>query len=110
MVALANDASKTMITGIASGRSFVGHPEKSTLESIEAAGLPIDSGCDMGACGADPVVIVSGEEHISPPSDGELATLRRLGLEGSARLACVCKTSSGTVVIDLETDSHLART
>ncbi len=106
MVALAKDASKTMITDIASGRSFVGHPEKSTLESIEAAGFPIDSGCRMGACGADPVVIVSGEEHISPPSDGELATLRRLGLEGRARLACVCKTASGTVVIDLETDPY----
>jgi hypothetical protein len=38
-------------------------------------------------CGADPVAVCEGMEHLSPPSDDELATLRRLGLEGRARLA-----------------------
>lgn len=54
----------------------------------------------MGMCGADPIAIVEGMDALSPPSD-ELSTLRRLGLEGRARMACVCKATGGGVTIDL---------
>lgn len=104
--ALAQGASDGTVTERASGRSFAADPERSLLDSIESAGLPIDFGCRMGMCGADPVVVAEGSEHLSPPSEAELATLRRLGLEGRARLACVCKAAAGPVVIDLETDPH----
>lgn len=97
-------ASEGLITDKASGRSFAADPDKSLLDGIETAGLSIDFGCRMGMCGADPVVVAEGAEHLDPPSDAELATLRRLGLEGRARLACVCRAASGPVVIDLDTD------
>ena len=92
------------ITDKASGRSFPAQADKTLLEGIEGAGIDIDFGCRMGMCGADPVVVCEGAEHLSAPTETELATLRRLGLEGRARLACVCKAASGPVVIDLETD------
>jgi len=57
-------------------------------------------------CGADPIAIVDGMENLSPPSDDELATLRRLGLEGRARMACVCKATGGEVTIDLAMDPN----
>ncbi|MAM62457.1 FAD-dependent oxidoreductase [uncultured Maritimibacter sp.] len=106
-VGKANAAARTsegLVTEKTSGRSFAADPTKSLLEGIEAAGLSIDFGCRMGMCGADPVVVAEGGEHLDPPNDTELATLRRLGLEGRARLACVCRAAKGPVVIDLETD------
>ena len=86
----------------ASGRSFAADPGRSLLEGIESAGLTQDFGCRMGMCGADAIAIVDGMENLSPPSDEELATLRRLGLEGRARMACVCKAIGGNITIDLE--------
>ncbi len=82
-----------------SGVSFPVDGEQTLLEAIQAAGLKINYGCRAGVCGADPVAVCDGAEHLSPPSDDELATLRRLGLEGRARMACVC-TVSGPVTID----------
>ena len=69
------------------------------LEAIEGAGLKINFGCRAGLCGADAVVVCSGGKHLSPAADDEVATLRRMGLEGKARLACMCRVS-GPVVID----------
>ncbi|TXH28871.1 MAG: 2Fe-2S iron-sulfur cluster binding domain-containing protein [Elusimicrobia bacterium] len=69
------------------------------LEAIEGAGLKINFGCRAGVCGADAVAVCSGGKHLSPAGDDELATLRRMGLEGKARLACMCRVS-GPVVID----------
>jgi nitrite reductase (NADH) large subunit len=84
-----------------SGRSFAAEPGRTLLDGIESAGLTMDFGCRMGMCGADPIAIVDGMENLCPPSDDELATLRRLGLEGRARMACVCKAAKGGVTIDL---------
>jgi len=84
-----------------SGRSFAADPSRTLLDGIESAGLTIDFGCRMGMCGADPIAIVEGMDQLSPPSNDELATLRRLGLEGRARMACVCKATGGGVMIDL---------
>lgn len=84
-----------------SGKSFVAQAGKSVLETAEAAGLPIESGCRMGMCGADPVVVVAGAENLSPPSDEEKATLARLGLGAGARLACMCKVR-GPATISLD--------
>lgn len=83
-----------------SGRSFPADANKSLLQGVESAGVSIDFGCRMGMCGADPFVVLEGEDCLSKPGDGELATLRRLGLEGRARMACVCRPLRGGVVID----------
>lgn len=87
----------------ASGRHFDVAENQTLLAAIEAAELPIMSGCRMGVCGSDPVVVTSGLDKLEPPGDAELATLRRLGLEGKARLACCCKVAED-VEIDLSAD------
>lgn len=84
-----------------SGRHFDADPGRTLLDGIESAGLTLDFGCRMGMCGADPIAIIEGMDALSPPSNEELATLRRLGLEGRARMACVCKATRGGVTIDL---------
>jgi len=87
-----------------SGAAFPVSAGATLLESIEKAGLKINFGCRAGLCGADPVVICEGEQNLSPPSDDERATLARLGLEGKARLACMCEVR-GPVTIDRDPKS-----
>jgi NADPH-dependent 2,4-dienoyl-CoA reductase/sulfur reductase-like enzyme/ferredoxin len=82
-----------------SGKRFAATGEQTLLEAMEAAGVPIDFGCRSGLCGADPVGIVDGHEHLDAPGEAELATLRRLGLAGRARLACSARVC-GSVTID----------
>lgn len=77
------------------------------LDAIESAGLKINYGCRAGLCGADAVVVCAGSKHLSPAGDDELATLRRLGLEGKARLACMCRVS-GPVLIDRDPNASAA--
>jgi nitrite reductase (NADH) large subunit len=95
------------VTDRASGISFPVGGDATLLEAVQAAGLKINFGCRAGVCGADPVVVCEGAEHLSPPGDDELATLRRLGLGGRARLACMC-TVKGPVVIDRDPQAALA--
>ena len=87
------------VTDRQSGITFPIAADATLLEAIEGAGLKINFGCRAGVCGADAVAVCDGQEHLSPPGDDELATLRRMGLEGRARLACMC-TVSGPVLID----------
>ncbi len=53
------------------------------------AGLPMPVGCGAGSCGADPVTVIAGHRHLTPPSATERATVRRLGAPDGTRLACV---------------------
>jgi NADPH-dependent 2,4-dienoyl-CoA reductase/sulfur reductase-like enzyme/ferredoxin len=92
---------KPEVTERSSGRVFTLAPAQSLLEGLEEAGIKIDYGCRMGLCGADPVGIAGGAENLEPAGPEETATLRRLGLEGRARLACACRVK-GPVTIDLE--------
>ena len=87
------------VTDRGSGITFQVAADATLLEAIEGAGLKINYGCRAGVCGADPVAICDGHDNLLPPGDDELATLRRLGLEGRARLACMC-TVKGPVLID----------
>jgi molybdate transport system permease protein len=97
-------ADSAEVTDRQSGISFQVAPDATLLEAIEGAGLKINFGCRAGVCGADPIAICEGTEHLSPPGEDELATLRRLGLEGRARLACMCSVN-GPVVIDRDPHS-----
>ncbi|KPF52479.1 hypothetical protein D621_11470 [beta proteobacterium AAP51] len=92
------------VTDRGSGITFQVAPDATLLEAIEGAGLKINYGCRAGVCGADPVAICEGHENLAPPGEDERATLRRLGLEGRARLACMC-TVQGPVLIDRDPHS-----
>ncbi len=87
------------VTDRETGITFQAPPDGTLLEAIERAGLKINYGCRAGVCGADPVLLCEGADQVAPPGPDELATLRRLGLEGRARLACMC-TVKGPVVVD----------
>jgi nitrite reductase (NADH) large subunit len=105
---LAAAANGPLVVDRGSGSSFPVAPDQSLLDSLEAANLSINFGCRSGVCGADPVAIHEGYENLSEPDGDEIATLRRLGLKGKARLACVCRvTGPGPVVIDR--DLHNAK-
>ncbi len=95
------------VTDRHSGITFQVAPDATLLEAIEGAGLQLNFGCRAGVCGADAVAVCEGGEHLSPPGEDELATLRRLGLEGRARLACMC-TVRGPVLIDRDPHSAAA--
>ena len=47
------------------GKRVVAKPGMTLLEAAEAGGLPIESGCRMGVCGADPVCVSDGMENLS---------------------------------------------
>lgn len=98
----------TQVTETSSGSSFPVAPGQTLLEAMEVAGVQINFGCRSGLCGADAVAICEGGEHLSVPGDDELTTLRRLGLEGQARLACMCQVK-GPVTIDVDPHSAGAR-
>ncbi len=98
-VARARNTAGIEITERSSGKAFSAKSDQSLLEAMEAAAIPIDFGCRSGLCGADPVGIVDGHANLDTPGAEELATLRRLGLEGRARLACMCR-AAGKVTID----------
>lgn len=68
------------------------------LRVAEANQVPLESGCRMGLCGADPVRILAGAENLSPPSGGERATLRRVGLPPDCRMACVARVRGAVCV------------
>lgn len=75
-------------------------PGQTLLAVAEQCGLTIESGCRMGICGADPIAVLAGLEHLSPSGDDERATLARLGLAENARLAC-CARIHGPVTVSL---------
>jgi NADPH-dependent 2,4-dienoyl-CoA reductase/sulfur reductase-like enzyme/ferredoxin len=73
----------------------------SLLEVAEQAGRPIEAGCRMGVCGADPVAVIDGMDGLTPPDGDELNTLRRLGHAANTRMACCARIRSGPVKVAL---------
>ena len=82
-------------------KHVVAKPGTTLLEVAEANGLPIEAGCRMGVCGADPVAIKDGAENLAPISGDERTTLERLGYAENTRMAC-CARVKGTVCVSLE--------
>ncbi|HEX5621966.1 MAG TPA: FAD-dependent oxidoreductase [Solirubrobacteraceae bacterium] len=83
------------------GPRIVARPGTPLLELAETAEQPIEAGCRMGVCGADPVQIVSGMESLSPVGSDEQATLERLGLDPAHnRMAC-CARVQGPVAVSM---------
>jgi NADPH-dependent 2,4-dienoyl-CoA reductase/sulfur reductase-like enzyme/ferredoxin len=80
----------------------------SLLALAERQGLPIESGCRMGVCGADPVAVLDGGGCLSAADEDELNTLRRLGYADNTRMACVARIlsdQSGPVTVALTPES-----
>jgi NADPH-dependent 2,4-dienoyl-CoA reductase/sulfur reductase-like enzyme/ferredoxin len=77
-------------------------PGTTLLEVAERLELPVEPGCRMGVCGADPVCVLDGAANLSPIGSAEQATLQRLGLSEEVRMAC-CARVSGPVELTLDT-------
>jgi nitrite reductase (NADH) large subunit len=73
----------------------------SLLDIAEKGGQPIEAGCRMGVCGADPVAVLDGMDQLSSPESDELKTLKRLGLGKSSRMACCARIQGGEVRVSL---------
>lgn len=97
--------------------TFKGHtgalavqPGQSLLEIAKANNVPIDYMCKMGACGMDPIRIVSGSQYLNPCGDRELDVLEdMLELDagndpGHCRFACMAKITGPVVVEVVEKD------
>ncbi|MFG1793136.1 FAD-dependent oxidoreductase [Nocardia sp. NPDC049149] len=84
-----------------SGTRVGADPGMSLLDIAERGEQPIEAGCRMGVCGADPVAVLDGMSCLSPPGQDEQNTLRRLGFADNTRMACCARISSGTVKVAL---------
>jgi nitrite reductase (NADH) large subunit len=73
----------------------------SLLALAERESQPIEAGCRMGVCGADPVAVLEGGGCLTPSDEDELNTLRRLGFAENTRMACVARIQSGPVTVSL---------
>jgi nitrite reductase (NADH) large subunit len=87
------------VTDKGEAQPFLARKGQTLLEAISGAGVAISASCKSGMCGSDAVLVHAGLENLSPPTPDELATLKRLGLEGKGRLACCCRVH-GPVTID----------
>lgn len=88
------------VTFLPDNKRVAPKPGQTLLEIIEGNGLPIEAGCRMGICGADPVAIKDGMACTSPIGDDEKATLERLGYAENTRMAC-CVKVTGPVSVQL---------
>jgi NADPH-dependent 2,4-dienoyl-CoA reductase/sulfur reductase-like enzyme/ferredoxin len=82
-------------------------PGTRLLEVIQGAELPIEAGCWMGVCGADPVAVVEGGECLSPIGRDEADTLARLGFDSRTRLACQARVG-GPCTVSLQPERAAA--
>ena len=80
---------------------------RTLLEIAESNNQPVEAGCRMGVCGADPILILSGMENLASMSSDEKSTLERLGLGPNCRMACMCRVK-GSVTVSLQTSGAVA--
>lgn len=82
------------------GKELEVEPGTPILEALHTMGHPIRSDCEFGNCGTDPVVILSGMENLSPPTDDEAWNLKFNKFPANVRMACVSRIF-GDVEIEL---------
>ena len=81
----------TMVDADGNETTVVAAAEVPLLDVIEGAGLPIEPGCRVGVCGADPIAVLEGMETLNAPGSDEAQTLARLDLAPTTRMACVSR-------------------
>ncbi len=91
------------------GARIVAEMGRSLLEIAERNDFPLEAGCRMGVCGADPVAILAGMENLTPVGADERSTLERLGFAANTRLACAARLK-GTCTIALTPEKSAAKT
>lgn len=84
----ARSADSPVVTLQPGAKQLVASDGATLLDLLEANDCGINAGCRMGSCGADPVAILDGAQNLSPCTDRERDTLRRLGYGDGVRLAC----------------------
>ena len=84
------------------GPTVLARDGESLLELAEANGVPMEPGCRMGICGADPVQITAGSDNLSAIRRSEQATLDRLGLPPGCRMACSARVHGPVTVGTVE--------
>jgi nitrite reductase (NADH) large subunit len=96
------DAQSAEVTFVPQDIRVAIEPGATLLEVAESNALPIEAGCRMGMCGADPIGIVDGMAALSPVGDDERKTIERLGMSPeNTRMAC-CARVEGKVCATLE--------
>lgn len=91
------------------GKRILATPGTTLLELVEANNLPLESGCRMGVCGADPVAIVEGVDNLSAVGSDERTTLERLGLAANTRMACCARVQGGALKVALQPQKASAK-
>jgi nitrite reductase (NADH) large subunit len=86
------------VSNRATGKQSPVEPGQRLLDTLRQQGTLLPAGCGAGLCGGDAVAICEGIDKLAPPGEQELATLRRMGLEGRARLACMCEVTAPVTV------------
>ena len=81
------------------GPTVLAQGGETLLDLAEANGVPMEAGCRMGMCGADPVRVTIGMENLSSVSSAERATLERLGLPDGCRMACSAHVQGPVTVV-----------
>lgn len=94
----ASEREAVEVTLMPDRRTVAVAPGATLLEIAERNGLSVEAGCRMGVCGSDPVCVLAGAENLSEPTDEERATLERLGLADTTRMACSAR-AFGAVTI-----------
>ncbi len=90
------------VTFAGTGKPVKAEVGMSLLALAEREKQPIEAGCRMGVCGADPVAIMQGGGCLTRPDEDEQNTLRRLGFADNTRMACVARVQSGPVTVALK--------
>jgi NADPH-dependent 2,4-dienoyl-CoA reductase/sulfur reductase-like enzyme/ferredoxin len=100
-------ASGTEVSFLPDERRIPAEAGASLLEVAEGCGQAIEAGCRMAMCGSDPIAVLDGMDNLTPITDDEANTLRRLGLGPTARLACSARVE-GPVCVSLASDALAA--
>ncbi|MEX0582049.1 MAG: adenylate/guanylate cyclase domain-containing protein, partial [Sneathiella sp.] len=83
-------------------RTVLATPGLTILESSQYGNIPHAAVCGgRGRCSTCRVRIVEGSDHLNPPSDKEVAVLRRVGAPSGTRLACQSIPTGDVSVIPL---------
>jgi len=95
------------VTNRADGQRSQVMPGQKLTDALRQQGTALPSGCGVGMCGGDAVLVTEGLADLPPPCAQEQATLKRMGLEGRARLACMCEVTT-PITVDTRREALLA--
>ncbi len=89
-----------MITVMPANKTIEVEPGTTLLKAGQRAGVEMEAGCFNGLCGTCVVEILSGGDHLEPPTAQELEVLDEWNKDPETfRLACSTRAKEGSVVI-----------